>query len=178
LGLTGPGTATTTFNPGAAFGIALGYRLALGLRTEAELGYLHFAVDAVAPLSTDGAIPAFDGTRAHAQSGGERDRFTATVNLFYDLPVTFAGLTPYLGGGVGYYHASGSDAVFVTRSGGRFAGLATKADNALLLAEVGASYALTPRLSLVPAYRYGYYFGTTAARGSANTLKLALRYTF
>lgn len=174
--LQGPGTNTATYNPGEALNAALGYRLPMGFRVEAELGYLHYTDDTINPLSTNGAFPAYTGAKLSNPSGGDHDRFTATVNLFYDLPVTFAGITPYVGGGAGYFHGTAADAVFLTSTDRTFTVHGSTGDNALVLGEIGASYALTPKLSLVPAYRYEYFFGTSAH--SANILKIGLRYAF
>jgi outer membrane autotransporter protein len=174
-GISGPGTNTSTYNPGETFNVALGYRLPLGLRVEGELGYEHFSIDTIDPLSTDGTFPNITGKRLSNPSGGDHERFTGTVNLFYDLPVTFAGITPYIGAGAGYYHATSSDAVFAIGDA-TFTQHGSSGNNAIVLAEIGASYSLTPQLSLTPAYRYEYFAGSSLH--NANIVKLGLRYSF
>jgi len=176
LGLKGPGTNTTTYNPGENLNIALGYRLPMGFRAEAELGYMHFTADTAKPLSTDGTFTALNGNRLSNTSGGDFNRVTGTANVFYDLPVTFAGITPYVGGGAGLFHSSATNAVFLTNSGGTFTEHGSSGTNAVLLGEVGLSYALTPAFSVVPSYRYEYFFGTVIH--SANIVKVGLRYAF
>jgi hypothetical protein len=121
-GRSGPGTDTTTYTPGESVNAALGYRLPLGFRVEGELGYQHYLTDTTSPLSADGVFPAANGTRLSNPSGGAHDLFTSTANLFYDLPFNFAGITPYIGGGAGYYHVSSTDAVFIDSLGGKLTG--------------------------------------------------------
>jgi OOP family OmpA-OmpF porin len=177
-GAQGPGTNTTTYNAGETVNLALGYRLPLGFRVEGELGYLHYGLDTIDPLSTNGMFPSENGSRLSNPSGGSRNLFTATANLFYDLPVSFAGITPYIGGGAGYYHENDEIAVFKNNFGGTFTQLAGAGGNAIILGEVGASYALTPALSLVTSYRYDYLFNSSQSGRGENILKLGVRYTF
>ena len=176
-GRQGPGTNTTTFNPGEAIDVALGYRLPFSFRIEADFGYTHYKVDTIDPLSTNGAFPRLNGMRLSNASGGDRNRFTEVVNLFYDLPISYAGLTPYIGGGAGYFHGWATDAVFRTSGGTRFTQRGATGGAALVLGEIGVSCALTPKLSLVPAYRYEYSIGPLVSHG-ANIVKLGLRYAF
>ena len=180
LGLSGPGTDTSTYNPGEAINAATGYRLPMGFRVEGELGLQHFTADTISPNSTNGTFPAFTGARLSHPSGGEHDMFTSTANLFYDLPYRFDGITPYVGGGAGYYRDSSTNAVFATSQGARFTGRGRDTDGAIMLAEVGASYPLTPRLGLVGSYRYEYlsHPGQTSAPASASILKLGIRIAF
>ena len=177
-GRSGPGTNTTTYTPGESVNAALGYRLPLGFRVEGELGYQHYLTDTISPLNTNGVLPAANGTRLVNPSGGAHDVFTSTANLFYDLPFNFAGITPYVGGGAGYYHASSTDAVFIDSLGGKFTARGGSAGNAVVLGEVGASYPLTPNLALVTSYRYEYFFRSSGPGYGGNVLKLGLRYTF
>ncbi|HET6308185.1 MAG TPA: outer membrane beta-barrel protein, partial [Rhodopila sp.] len=174
LGQPGPGSNTTTYTPGETVNAAVGYHLPLGFRTEVELGYQHYLTDSISPLSTTGVLPAANGTRLVNPSDAAHDVFTSTLNLFYDLPFTFAGLTPYIGGGAGYYHASSGRAVFIDRLGGKFTTQGGNADNAIVLGEVGASYPLTPSLALVTSYRYEYFFhsSNSTVAISGNVLKI------
>ena len=94
-------TSTTGFDPGPVVNLAVGHALPLGFRVEAELGYAHYAVAGVSPLSSDGAFPELTGKRLALQSGGGRASYSATINAFYDLPVAgpvvpFVGLRPYI----------------------------------------------------------------------------------
>ncbi len=174
LGVYGPGTNTSSYNPGGVINTAVGYRLPLGFRAEVELGCSHFNIATIDLLSTNGVFPKLNGSRLSNPSGGSYDRFTAMTNLFYDLPVTFAGITPYLGGGVGCFHGTSTDAAFGTSGGSTFTIRGASGENAVIMGEIGMSYALMPRLSLVPAYRYEYFFGTSIH--NANTVKIGLRH--
>lgn len=177
LGQTAAGTNTTTYSPGEAFGVSLGYRLPLGFRAEAEFSYLHYTADTIDPFTASPLFPGLTGATLNNPSGGDHDRYTFTADLFYDLPFRPLGITPYVGGGVGYYRATATDAVFRLPSGPAFTGRGTSGGNAVILAEVGAAVPLTPKLDLVPAYRYEYYFGSNTAH-NANIVKIGLRYSF
>ena len=179
-GATSPGTDTTTYTAGESVNLAAGYRLPFGFRVEAELGYQHYKTDTISPLSFNGEFPALNGTRLTNPSGGGHDLFTSTANLFYDLPVSFAGITPYVGAGAGYYYENYASAVFIDRFGGTFTQRGGNDGNAIVLGEVGASYPLTPSLSMVASYRYEHLFHASgdATTIAGNILKLGLRYTF
>lgn len=179
-GVSGPGTNTTTYNTGESVNAAVGYHLPLGFRIEGEFGYQHYTTDSISPFSSDGQFPPINGTRLTNPSGGDHNVLTGTANLFYDLPVTFAGFTPYIGGGGGYYHAGSTNAVFfdpVTH--GPFTSHAQDGGGGMVLGEAGVSYHVMPNLSLTVAYRYEHFFhppvGTDAA---GNIVKLGLRYDF
>lgn len=174
-GATAPGTHTTTYDPGYALTGSVGYHLPLGFRVEAELGYIHNDVDSTTPHLSSPTFAAINGTKFTNPNGGDYDRVTATVNMFYDLPVSFAGVTPYVGAGVGYYHLSASDAHFTTPFG--FTGRGGNASDAVVLAEAGATIPLAGALSLVPAYRYEHFFRDGGGEDS-HILKLGLRFDF
>jgi len=173
LGTTGPGTNTATYDAGPQVNVGLGYRLPLGFRVEGELGYAHYLIDSVSPLSTNGAFPGLNGTRLSRSSGGSHDLFTATLNTFYDLPVP-GRFVPYIGGGVGYYHESIDTATFQ----GRFVQHGSTIDDAMVLGEVGLTVKLNSRLSVVPAYRFEHLFASHGLAANASVLKLGLRYAF
>jgi hypothetical protein len=174
LGLRGPGTGTTTYNAGEAFNAAIGYSLPMGFRVEGELGLQHFTADLISAASTNGTFPALNGARLTNPSGGEQNLFTATANLFYDLPFSFAGITPYGGGGAGYYEDSSTNAVFLTSQGSTFTARGKETGNAIVLGEVGAAYPLSPSLSLVGSYRYEHMFhsGQNSTPAGANIVKI------
>lgn len=156
-GTKSPATNASTFNPGEALDISVGHALPMGFRAEAELGYLLYTADSDSPQSS--FVSVLNGTKLSSPAGGDHDRVTATLNLFYDLPVAFALLKPYVGGGVGVYHASASDAVFTLANAGTFTAHGSSGNNAMLFGEIGAAYALTPptlggaRLSLYRVLR-------------------------
>ncbi|HVY15262.1 MAG TPA: outer membrane beta-barrel protein [Rhodopila sp.] len=174
-GLHASDTTTSSYNPGFTLGAAIGHRLPLGFRAELELGYLHNSLD-TRTLHTAGTVfSALNGTKLTSPDGGDRNRFTVTANLFYDLPVSFAGVTPYVGAGVGYYHLDVGDAHFATPI--LFTAKGYDTSNAVILAEVGVTAAIAPGLSVVPAYRYEHYFGSEADEDS-HQIKIGLRYDF
>ena len=179
-GVSSPGTNTTTYNPGESFNAALGYILPLGFRVEGELGYQHYLTSTVSPLATNGLFPTDNGSRLTNPSGGGHNLFTATANLFYDLPVTFAGITPYIGAGAGYYHENYATAVFTRSFDSQFTAGGGNDGNAIVLGEVGASYPLSPSLNLTASYRYEHLFRnrSSGTEVNGNILKLGLRYTF
>src|ERR1700679_2106472 len=55
LGISGPGTDTTAFDPGPTFNLGVGYKLPLGFRVEGEIGYEHYAASSASPFSSNGA---------------------------------------------------------------------------------------------------------------------------
>jgi hypothetical protein len=174
-GATASGTHTTSFDPGYALTGSLGYHLPMGFRVEAELGYIHNSVDSTTPHVSAPAFAPINGTKFTSPTGGDYDRVTATVNMFYDLPIHVAGVTPYVGAGAGYYHLSSSDAHFTVPFG--FTGRGGDVSNAVILAEAGATIPLTGTLSLVPAYRYEHFFQDGGGVDS-NLVKLGLRSDF
>ncbi len=174
LGQRGPGQITTTFNPGVAVDGAIGYHLPLGFRVEAEFGYIHSSRDTVTINTSVPALSFLNG-KFSSPVGGDLNFFTATVNMFYDLPVNLAGIKPYVGAGAGYYHLNADQAEFTVPF--RVTGAGADFSNVAVLAEVGATISLGPKLSLVPAYRYEHFF--TGSNGfDSNQFKIGLRYDF
>jgi opacity protein-like surface antigen len=175
--VTAPGTIHESFDPGPVLNAAVGYRLPAGFRVEGEIGYAHYSAHAIVPVSS--AFPTLDGRTFNRRSGGDFNRYTATVNAFYDLPLT-ATLTPYLGAGIGFAHADNTRTVFASASGAQFLQGGTSRDHGVMLAEGGVAIAVAPSWSLVPAYRYVRYFATGNRTGdeSAHVVKLGLRYAF
>jgi opacity protein-like surface antigen len=175
LGATASGTSTRSFDPGVALDGAVGYHLPLGFRVEAEFGYIHTSRDTTTTNTTAPGFAILNGTKFTSPNGGDMNFFTATVNMFYDFPVKFAGIVPYVGAGAGYYHLSADDVHYDTPF--RFTGAGGDTSNAVVLAEVGATVSLAPSLSLVPAYRYEHFFLNSSGFNS-NQFKIGLRYDF
>jgi opacity protein-like surface antigen len=174
IGQAGPGEATTTFNPGLALDGAVGYHLPLGFRVEGELGYIHTSRDTVTINTSVPALSFLNG-KYSSPDGGNMNFFTATANIFYDLPVDLAGIKPYVGAGAGFYHLNVEQAEFTVPFD--FTGRSVDISDAVVLAEVGATISLTPRLSLVPAYRFEHFFVSSTGYNS-NQFKIGLRYDF
>lgn len=177
LGRVGPGTNTMTYTPGPTINLAMGYKLLEQLRIESELGYTHYLTDTASPRSTNGAFPALNGSRLNANSG-EHNRYMATVNAFYDVPLE-RNLTPYFGGGFGVTHSSGSTARFTTSLGGTFSQKSTNSDAATILGEIGFSVKISNSISVVPAYRFVHLFNSgSVTEENGHILKLGIHYSF
>jgi opacity protein-like surface antigen len=152
MGPIGPGTNTTTYYPGSVFNLGVGYKLPFGFRIEVEGGYAHYKAESVSPLSLGNLrgppLGGLDGSRLGLQSGGGHDQYSATLNAFYDLPMSGA-IVPYVGVGVGVNTTNAEGGLFsgletvifriplvepvqFTQSGGN-------ATNAVVLAEAGAT---------------------------------------
>jgi opacity protein-like surface antigen len=83
-----------------------------------------------------GVSAATGGNRVGGSINGNQLNFNGYVQ-----PVTFAGFTPYVGGGFGYGWLSGTSTV-------------VNPDSVLYNAGAGVLYAITPRVGLDLAYRY------------------------
>ncbi|MBE9605885.1 OmpA family protein [Acetobacteraceae bacterium H6797] len=87
------GGADLSFKPGVAAVVSAGWGFGNGLRAEIEGNYRYNNVD-------DGNIPAF-GSPGRAK--GHNYSFGAMANVLYDFDLGLPmGITPYIGGGVGY----------------------------------------------------------------------------
>lgn len=88
--VAGPVVQRGDFNDGFAVGIARGRRFGNGLRGELELSYRRFGAD----LWTVNGTP--------FNWNGDLDAYFGMANLYHDWKNwQFAGLTPYIGGGIG-----------------------------------------------------------------------------
>ena len=180
--------ARTDFRPGVEADLALGRRFGLGrygaLRAEAEIGFRDYQTGTTTVVALPGQPLVGMLYTLKTTRGLDQQRYAETANLFYDLP-RFGGLTPYVGGGVGYQEG-------VSTSGDRLqtymvdTGLQTSpvstvhrnsssADDGTWLAEAGVDVPLTKRLSLAPAYRFSQSFN---ARTPIHLMRVALRYSF
>jgi len=134
------GSGTVQYDNGGAGLLSVGYGFGRGIRAEVEFGYRGNNVSGFKA-----------GGVGIAPVTGDAHTYSLMTNVLYDFN-TGTRLTPYLGAGigVGFFTArlagmggtvyDGTDATFA------YQGIA------------GASYALTPNLSLTADYRY---FGTT-----------------
>jgi hypothetical protein len=179
-----PGAQSEAFDPGLLAMLAVGMHplpdLLPGLRTELEFGYTSYSAAYVAP--TAAAIAAFDGRHYNATSGGTFERETATVNVFYDVPLGTL-LTPYVGGGFGYAHSSGGPGLFTSSEGAVFRTTGASGgsrNGGVGIAEVRVAVNLGEGWSVVPAYRYMRMVGAPDHYGeeAAQVIKLGLRRTF
>ena len=133
-------------------------------------------ISSTRPLAA--GFPTLNGGRLSTLSSGGIDDVTGSLNGFYDLPRGGA-ITPYLGAGVGFDSASEDQANFITSNGSaRSTERAASNTGLMLVAEGGLSIALSPRWSIVPAYRYQHRFVSGAPDAAEHIFKIGLRYGF
>jgi len=95
--LPGPVTQVGDFNDGWALGIARGRRFGNGLRGELEFSYRRFGAD----IWSVNGVP--------SNWNGHLNTYFGMANLYRDWDNwQFAGLTPYIGGGIGLAIIDGS----------------------------------------------------------------------
>jgi len=178
-GATGPGTNTASFDAGYVVNLGLGYKLPFGVRVEGELGYAHYSVNGITPVSTDGTFPVLNGSRVALQSGGGMDQGSATVNAFYDLPVP-GRFVPYIGVGFGAVLISEQATRFTNSSGTvQFNQNSSSIILPAMLGEVGLTIALDANWAAVPSYRFQHVFTQAGTFiDDSNIFKLGLRYSF
>lgn len=130
------GGVNGTFSDGWGIGGAVGRRLGYGLRGELEGSFRSNTADQVAALGT------------LTDWSGHASAFTAMANLYYDInALEFAGVTPYIGGGIG---VSAFDADIDTLIGPVDVHDAAFAYQAI----VGASKRVNRNLDVFTEYRY------------------------
>jgi opacity protein-like surface antigen len=175
--VTGPGTATDTFDPGFMANLAVGYRLPLNFRIEVEAGYANYTTATTNPQSA--LFPTLRGQQFTRRTGGGHTISMGTLNLFYDLPIP-GRFVPYIGGGLGGAHTDSQHTKFLDASGDGFTEAGGESTRGVALVEGGLNIAVAPKLTLVPAYRYLHFFGIPSSRGDevAHIVKLGLRYSF
>jgi len=170
------GTDRRAFDDGVIGHLALGYRLAPHIRVEAEFGYITYTGSTLNPQTSAPGFAALNGQTFHRTSGDRFTRYTGTANVFYDFSPLAGRFTPYVGGGIGASADHQSFGVFAAADGTPFRSSGGSSTQSLGLVEAGVAIALTPRLSIVPAYRYTRFFADN--EDSAHVVKLGLRYSF
>jgi opacity protein-like surface antigen len=179
-GIAGQVSETENFDPGLTTNLAVGYKFATGMRLATEVGYSRYAIGNLQLRSTDGKFPVLNGAAFGRQWGSVIDDVTATVNAFYDLPVS-GGFVPYLGGGIG--------GVYTTSPDGRFLNFGlpgTFTDNGastvlrpMMFGEAGLNIAFDAHWAAVPSYRFQHVFtpdGTFPF--DAGILRMGVRYSW
>lgn len=171
-------TNTTSYDPGEFGSIAVGRALVWGFRSEAELDFAHYSPSSFTPSPNNGnTLVGVNGTKFTANSGAY-NRFMGSVNLFWDAPLK-GYLKPYVGAGVGFATDSGSTATYTNPNGFTFNQYAAQSTAPIVLGEVGLAVALSPRWSIVPAYRYIHFFNSGGTvEEAANIFKLGVRFNF
>ena len=170
-----PGSVRRSFDPSVIGNVAVGYMVMPQIRVEAELGYTDYNGSTLNPVAHDPLFPHLDGRTFTHQSGNDWERFMGTVNIFYDfLPI--AGITPYVGGGLGASANDKSLGIFLDSHGNRFTASGSSGTEGLGLVEAGASYPLADNLAITASYRYMHFFD--AGEDIAHIVKMGVRYTF
>jgi opacity protein-like surface antigen len=173
--ITATGTDRVDFSPGPIGSFAIGYNLMEEIRVETEFDFAFYNLNSIHAFTTNPNFPDLDGSRLTRQSGAQRSRFIGTLNAFYDFPISY-GLVPYVGGGLGVAHISGSDGLFSGTNVTDFLETGVSRTTGVGFVEAGISFPVTDQISIVPAYRYMHFFagGTQAAQIG----KIAVRYRF
>jgi opacity protein-like surface antigen len=178
LGASASGRDTITYAPGIVANLGLGYKLPFGFRVEGELGYAHYLVSSHSPYFTANGFQPLNGSSLALVSGGAVDQGTATVNAFYDLPVS-GGLIPYIGGGFGG-SLSGSQPAQYSSPGG-VVRLNEPGGSSyiwpVILGQAGLTIAYSDSWALVPSYRFQHVFAG-AFPYNENIFKLGVRYSW
>jgi hypothetical protein len=98
---TAPGTNRFSYDPGPVVNLAIGYKLPANFRAEVEAGYASYLRSKVNPLSA--GFPQLNGSDFNRTSGGRFDNYSATINVFYDIPIN-DDVAPFVGIGMGAVH--------------------------------------------------------------------------
>jgi opacity protein-like surface antigen len=118
-----------------------------------------------------------NGSRLDLVSGGVRDQYSATVNAFYDLPLS-GPMVPYIGGGAGVSHLNQALGVFSGPNVVRFTQLSSTSTDPAILGETGVAIAVNGNWSVVPAYRFEKVLTPSgAASSNINIFKIGFRYS-
>ena len=146
--LAGSGKFKT--NPGFAGLVSLGYGFGNGLRAEIEGDYKYNSFSGTNTLNTIGSLNA----------GGNEQKYGAFLNALYDFNTLSSYFVPYVGAGVGYQGAQwtnvrayGAGVTGATNGGSINFGNQTKSSFAYQ-AIAGASFPVTPQLSLTAEYHF------------------------
>jgi opacity protein-like surface antigen len=178
--VSSPGTNTTSFDPGVLVNLAVGYRLPLGFPIEGELDFAYCNTNTASPFTPASTrVGDLDGTTLDLRSGGNHERYTQTVNAFYDLLLS-GQFIPYVGMGFGATEDNGSNACFTEDGGSRtYIQHSATGIHPAVLAEVGLTIRLNNKWSVVPTYRFPHVFQSgNATEENANIVKVGLRYSF
>ena len=174
--VTVPATTKRSFDPGVMAAIAVGYRFGTHIRLEGEFDYSTYKGESLNPYTAAAGFPMLNGQRFKLASGDKFSRYTTTMNAFYDFSPIAGRFTPYVGGGLGVVQDDKTVGSFVSSTGTPFGSTAKSETDGVAVVEGGVSIALTPRLSIVPAYRYVRIF--TGDQDVAHVVKIGLRYSF
>jgi opacity protein-like surface antigen len=111
--------------------------------------------------------------------GTDENRYTATLNLFYDVPLGET-VVPYVGGGLGGAHVEDISGTGVDNFGRTAHFVGGDVTRGVALLEGGLTVTVTPNIAVVPAYRWIRFFGGAGLgqTESAHIAKLGLRYSF
>ena len=163
----------TGFDVGVVAGYAFGSRFGMfSPRLEAELGYLSNDIDTLSFFNNTGT-----GNGTSNSDSSEINATYGLVNLLLDIPLGY-GLTPFIGGGVGYANVRFDNISNDVATGSGSAGAGTvffdDEDTAFAYSlTAGVSYDISRNVTLEVAYRYLSFTNVqirdnTAALGTTN----------
>lgn len=177
-GLTTLGRDRVSYDLGPQMNLALGYRLAGGLRVAGEFGWGYFSSSTVHPQPAGATAPTLNGSAVSTLAGGDNTLYTMTVNAYYDLPIGDA-VRPYIGAGAGWYHLDAGNIYFSDSTGANlFSQPGGSSDNGLVQAELGLTVRVDPRWSVVPSYRYEHLFASSGPALDVQIFRIGARYNF
>lgn len=147
-------------------GVGIGYQATDWLRTDATF---HYWKDELTTTATDSLICAGDPACNALGGAGDLEAYELMANVYADLG-TFAGFTPYVGGGLGAVHLSYDDTSISLDAGGGcdvsdpcggpadpVGSIGFKGENSWRFAyalNAGVAYNMTQSLALDVGYRY------------------------
>jgi len=175
--VTDPASARDSFGIGPDFHVAAGIQPLPGVRLEAELGYVHAGLSSISWLDNGTNFQQFAGQKLNAVNGGAVNKYSFSINAFYDILV-HAPIRPYFGFGFGFVKQDIQSASF--GSGNTAFSLHGGSENyAMFLFELGAMIPVGEHLFIGPAYRYEHNISTfNRVIADVNVLKLGMRYVF
>ena len=158
--ISGADTASfdISFKTGAAFTGFVGYHVVPQLALEAELGY--------ASADTDTLSGTIDGISGSAPVSGHFNSVLGFVNALWK-PLGYRGLSPYVGGGVGFASIDST----LDSIGGIAVGSSTKETDAAAQFIAGIDFPVTDRFSLGGRYRFVWVNSGSTTFDGIDTLK-------
>ncbi len=145
----------------------VGYRFLPWLAAELELGWIQIPISGGTINST--AISLDDATI---------NGFALFGNLVVSIPLGWSGVTPYLGGGIGFV-AAGDNSFTATVGGTSVSGTAGGGTNFAMQAKVGVDIRLAPWISIAPEYRFIWVDGGSGSSNTyGNAFGASLKFTF
>lgn len=157
--------AKLSFDPGYFLGTAVGYRICDDFRAEAEFGYRNNHLKRVKF--------GYNNESLSFKIGGHAETFSGMANVYYDVPVCFYSIRPYVGAGIGYAytkfdpHAGASSDVAFGK---------THKDGFAWQVMAGVSYPICDHVDLAIEYRF--FRNEAVSRLQNHDVGINARYSF